>query len=119
MSWFLVKVKFKMQNGDVIEQRSWQQGVDYIEAAEGARRDRQWDLRPHMKEGEFTHPEQVVSAEFSAKRYVVKELVSFDRGMNELTNKIYMELPGASREDIERLPYEPERAGWRGTEHMA
>lgn len=114
MAWFLVKIRFVMSNGDVILQRGWYKDENYMLAAEQARLDRQWDLRPHMKKGEFTNPEQVVSAEFTAKRYKIKELVSFDRGQDEITNKMFSELPGATREDIAALrdPY-TDSARWR------
>jgi hypothetical protein len=90
MAYYLVKAEFKMEDGTVLKHSGWYEGEDYIQAAEAARCDRQWDLRPHMREGEFTHPEQVVSASFSAKRYNVLSLVD-------------AALPGASEEDINRL----------------
>lgn len=91
MAWFLVKTRFVMDDGVVLTQRGWYEAKDFIDAAELARLDRQWDLRPYMRAGEFINPEKVVSAEVSAKRYRVKKLVSFDvpADKSEITNKVY------------------------------
>jgi hypothetical protein len=77
MPWFLVKYEYVLEDGTVYNWRDWFEGVDFIDAAEKACKDRQWDRHQRV---EFEGPEQVVSAKFSAKRYNVrpKEIVAFD-----------------------------------------
>ena len=130
MPYFLVTVHFKMEDGTKIDRSGWYSGDDYIDACEAARLDRKWDLRPHMREGEFTHPEQVVSASISAKRYNVREIQD-DKRVTDFDHAVAIceelgiqpELPGATREDIAgleeaahpyRVPASEQRDGFGG-----
>ena len=114
MDYYLVKTHFKLDDGSTYDHKGWYKGNDFIDACEHARQGRAWDLRPFMREGEFTYPERVVEATVSAKRYNVRprEIISFDikshqlndgTSLTDISNVVYAELPGATREDIATL----------------
>lgn len=101
-----------MDDGERFTDSAWVEGVDYLEAAEKARRNRQWDLRDLMRRAEFTEPMNVRYAGFEAKKYNVRprEIIAFEMTKDGIDNIQYApggmirELPGATREDIDRLP---------------
>lgn len=73
MAWYFIKAEFTMENGERFKDAAWIEADDYIEAAEQARKNRQWDLRDLMRRAEYDSPQDVVYAHFEARRYDVRE----------------------------------------------